>query len=151
MSMIASSLNRNLSFRKINSKHKTNNVTGSKCTEKNRIFDLKKVLKPGGQCKINPAGTTRHNMNILSASIPEIMDIIRNATTKIDGGKVRLHRKKSKMANTISGRENTSKAKQRLGTTLHQIQKRTENMSQSHGSITNSNNKGFQTFLELWH
>ena len=140
MSMIASSLNRNLSLRKINSKHKINNATGSKRTERNR-FELKKVLKTG-QCKIglNNAGT-RHNMNILNASIPEIMDIIRNATT-MDGGKMRAHSKKSKKANTISGRENAGKAKPRMGTNL-KFQKRAENISESQANMPNSNKNCF--------
>ena len=129
MSMIASSLNRNLSLQKINRKHRAQN----------------KLLKTGSKRKmsINALGATKQNMNILSASIPEIMDIIRNAATVDDDGKVRNgNRKKLKLSNTIGGRENVSKAKQRMGTIL-QLQKRTQSMSQANVNQRNAN-KGFQ-------
>merc|ERR1719189_3412269 len=95
MSSIASSLNKNVSFRKINTKQKINNFSNSKRNEGD-IFDLEKVIKRGSKCKGN---TTARNMSILSASLPEIMDIIRNATG-MNGEKAKHHRKKAMVVNS---------------------------------------------------
>ena len=75
-------------------------------------------------------------MSILNASIPEIMDIIRNATG-MSGGKTQNRRKNNTIRKSSEKRENSGKSKQRKGTILH-VQKRSETISQHHSGMIDS-------------
>ena len=137
MATAASSLNKTVLLRKMNSKTMTNSSSSCKLSEKD-IFDLEKVIKKGSRRK---SATAARSMSILNASIPEIMDIIRNATG-IDSGSGRNNRKISTKTNAVVKRGNIAKAKKKKGAIVH-VQKRTENASHVFGGIIQSN-KTFQ-------
>merc|ERR1712223_793425 len=88
--------------------------------EKN-IFDLEKVIKKGNKCKGN---TAARNMSILSASLPEIMDIIRNATG-MNTEKIKNHRRNPVLVGNSAKKRNNGKAKAGIGS-LHRVERKSE-------------------------
>ena len=141
ISMIAASLGRNLPLRKIGIKKKNNDFLGSKGQNMD-ILDFEKVMKNGSRSR--GSNSTRGMSSILSASIPEIMDIIRSATG-LESGYSRMKRKRSTNVNKTNKTRHDRNTKRRKSNILH-LQKSVNPIPQSYsnGAEAPSNKNIFQ-------